>query len=286
MNIGIIGLGLMGASFGKAVKKYTRHTVYGGDRDDKTVLKAELTGAIDCRLTEGAYKLLDILLFAVNPRAFCAELPKYLPRLTGGAIVTDVCGDKRNVVRAMRDAAKLYPDIKFIAAHPMAGREFSGVNYAIPTLFEKASVLVVPVTMDIAALAGLKKLFLEIGCAEVLPTNAEYHDKMIAFTSQAAHVISSCYVKSPAAESHDGFSAGSFKDLTRVARLNPEMWTELIMDNADNVLPEVGAMIDRLSEVKRAIEDGDEAELTRLLREGSERKERIDKFTRARRREM
>ncbi|MDR1094296.1 MAG: prephenate dehydrogenase/arogenate dehydrogenase family protein, partial [Clostridiales bacterium] len=190
MNIGIIGLGLMGASFGKAFKK-AGHTVYGFDTDRETMLKSELVGAADAPLSGAEYGELDVLMIALNPRAFYGVATLAAPQLRAGAAVLDIGGNKRAVVAAMRKLAALYPDLNFIATHPMAGREYSGINHSSAAMFENASALMIPVCASIEAAAAVKKLFLEIGFFRVLPSDAETHDRIIAYTSQLCHILSS-----------------------------------------------------------------------------------------------
>lgn len=279
MNIGIIGLGLIGGSLARTFRK-TGYTVYGYDISEETMLKAELLGAYNYRLDDGNYKELDLLFIAVYPRAFDKVLTEALPKLKVNAIVLDISGSKRGIVASMRNASSSYPLLKFIATHPMAGREFWGINHSTTTLFEKASVLMVPVVADMTDLTMVKKLFTEIGFASVVMTNEEIHDKMIAYTSQLAHLISSSYVKSPQAEKHDGFSSGSFRDLTRVAKLNTSMWAELIFDNRENVINELDIFINNIENFRNALKDKDEEKLKVLLEEGNNKKENIEKATR------
>lgn len=280
MNIGIIGLGLIGGSLGRSLIKNTSHTVYGYDISGETMLKAELLNAVHQRLTEEDYINLDILIIALNPRAFEKVLAETVKKLKDGAIVMDIAGNKHRIVEAMRRAAKRYPEIKFIATHPMAGREFWGINHSVAGLFEKASVLMIPVHTDIKQLVTVKRLLLDLGVLSVIMTNEIVHDKMIAYTSQLAHIVSSSYVKSPSAEAHNGFSAGSFRDLTRVAKLNAPMWAELMTDNRENLVKELDIFIKNLKEYRAALAEGDEERLLRLLEEGNLKKELIEKATR------
>lgn len=281
MNVGIIGLGLMGASFGKTLIKKTNHVVYGSDISELTMVKAELLSCITYRLTESDYAKLDILVIAVYPRAFEEVLNATLPRLKSGATVIDLGGIKRPVVAAMERAKKQREDIQFVATHPMAGREFWGVDHSVSGLYEKSSVLLMPVHTDIESLTMLKGVLLEIGVTDVVVTDAARHDEIIAYTSQLAHLLSSSYIKSPTAAFHDGYSAGSFRDLTRVAKLNATMWTELMTDNSDNLVKEVDVLIQNLTDYRDALSKKDEDKLFSLLSDGNAKKETIEKSTRA-----
>lgn len=277
MNVAIIGLGLIGASFGKSLIKKRENKVFGYDINPEVLLKAELVKAIDDKLTPNNIKDIDLLIISVYPRSFKEVAEKYLPQMKKGAVLMDFCGIKRGIEQDMKDLAEKYPDISFIGAHPMAGREFSGIDRSISTLFDKATVVVVPVKADLFVLERVRDLFLSVGFSEAVFSTAYRHDEIIAFTSQLCHIVSNAFIKSPMASSHFGFSAGSYRDLTRVARLNPTMWTELMMDNRDLLKNELNGLIGRLSEYSKALERGDEKALYDLLKEGNDLKVLIDK---------
>lgn len=276
MNIGIIGLGLMGASFARTLKKKGGFTVYGTDASADVMRKAELIGALDGTLDEKTAKDVDLLVVALYPRVFKEAVSPFLPLLKAGAVVTDFCGTKREVVDDMRELQKEYPLLFFVGGHPMAGREFSGIEHSMATLFDRASMIIVPVIEDVARLDSLKKFYLSLGFGDVVFCSADYHDSMIAFTSQLCHVVSNAYVKNVRAEVHDGFSAGSYRDLTRVARLNSKMWSELMIDNRDKLSDELGEIIEHLTEYKNALDSDDEPRLRELLEDGNRRKLSID----------
>lgn len=276
MKIGIIGLGLMGGSFGRTLVKNTTHTVYGLDASASAMEKADLLKAYHEPLTLDNAKGLDMLVVAVYPKDFASAVSPYLPVLKKGCTVTDFCGTKGRVIEAMKGFAKAYPDLFFVGGHPMAGREFSGIEHATYTLFDRASMILVPVGADIYELDFLKKFYLSLGFAQVRITDAEHHDEMIAYTSQLCHVVSNAYIKNKAAETHDGYSAGSYRDLTRVARLNPTMWSDLMMENRDKLSAQLGELLDNLSAYKQALDAGDKDKLYALLDEGNRRKLAID----------
>lgn len=277
MNVGIIGLGLMGGSLGRALVKMTPHTVYAYDRDEDAMTKGGMLNAYHEPLTHENAGMLDVLAMAVLPSAMPAILDEYLPLLRSGALVTDLAGVKRPVVRIMQDAAAARPDLAFAGAHPMAGREFSGVAHSTAGLFENASVIIVPVSASLEALSALKKMYTDIGAEGAVITDADTHDEMIAYTSQLAHVVSSAYVRSPSAKKHYGFSAGSFRDMTRVARMNADMWTELMLENADDLAPEVRATAARMNEYADAMESRDPERLRTLLESGNLTKIDVEK---------
>ncbi len=276
MKIGIVGLGLMGASFARTLQKMGEHTVYGYDISPEVMKKAYLLGAISDELTIERAKEIDMLIIALFPRQFKTAAMRFLPYLKQGAVVTDFCGNKRSVRTAMLAFSKEYPHLFFVGGHPMAGREFSGIEHAVTTLFEKASMILVPVSQDIAKLEWVKKFFLSVGFGEVVLCSAEYHDGMIAYTSQLCHVVSNAFIKNETALSHSGYSAGSYKDLTRVARMNSKMWAELMTDNRDKLAKELAELIENLQKYEDALTRGDEHALYQLLEEGNVRKLTID----------
>lgn len=276
MKIGIVGLGLMGASFGRTVLKNTEALVYGYDISQSVMLKAGLLNAISAPLDDKNVKEIDLLVISVFERDFCSVAKKYLPHLKDGAIVMDFCGIKRPIVECMKKLKEEYPQITFIGGHPMAGREYSGIDHSITTLFNKASMILTPVQDDIFVEDWLKKFFLSLGFEKVVITDAENHDKNIAFTSQLCHIVSNAFIKSPTAEDHVGFSAGSYKDLTRVAKMNPDMWTELVLDNGDFALKELDILIENLLKYRKAIADKDQQLIRQLFAEGNQIKLKID----------
>ena len=277
MKIGIAGLGLMGGSLGRALVRKTEHTVYAYDCDAEAMLKGGMLEAYHEELTDANAGELDVLVLAVLPSAMEGIAERFLPLMKSGATVTDLAGVKRPVVNLMKEWAKRRPDLGFVGGHPMAGREFSGVAHSTAGLYENSSVLIVPVSAELEQLAVLKKMYVAVGAEGVVITDADTHDEMIAYTSQLAHVVSSAYVKPPSADKHYGYSAGSFRDMTRVARMNASMWTELMRENADNLSREVRSMAVRLTEYADALDSGDDGALYRLLEAGNEKKLSVEK---------
>ncbi|PWM72422.1 MAG: prephenate dehydrogenase/arogenate dehydrogenase family protein [Bacillota bacterium] len=275
MNIGIVGLGLIGGSIAKAVKKNTPHAVYGADVNAESLKKALLTGAIDGELQD--LSALDMLIVALYPAASVRYVEENADKIPKKCIVLDTAGVKKAVCDVLFPLAR-EKGFTFIGGHPMAGVEFSGFDHSREALFKNASMILVPdKTVTISELETAKELFIAIGFTRIQFAAPEEHDKMIALTSQLAHVLSSAYVKSPSALSHKGFSAGSFRDMTRVARLNEEMWTELFFDNKENLLTEIDGLIERLGEYKCALYENDAETMKQLLKEGRERKALVDK---------
>lgn len=273
--IGVAGLGLIGGSMCKALIK-AGHVVVGMDKDGVTEDYARLAGIIDDKLTPARMGECDYIFVALYPQAAVEFIRDNASLIKPGAVVMDLCGVKRAVCQPCFDIAREH-GFTYIGGHPMAGTQFSGIKYARDDMFQNATmVMVTREDEDIFVLGDLRELLRDAGFKAVTLTTAEKHDEMIAFTSQLAHVVSNAYVKSPTARAHHSFSAGSYRDLTRVAKLNESMWTELFLDNADYLCNELDWIISALSEYRDAIKDGNADELKRLLREGRERKEEID----------
>ena len=274
-TIGVVGLGLMGASLSKALHA-SGHRILGRDTDAHVLGYAKLTDTIQDELTDERIPECDFLFLAVYPGAAVETLRQMAPQIRKDAVVCDICGVKRAVCEPCFALAKQY-GFTFVGGHPMAGKQFSGIKYADEKLFENATMILVPKEKeDLFVVSRLSDLLRETGFRSVTITTADKHDEMIAFTSQLAHVVSNAYIKSPTAAEHLAFSAGSYRDLTRVAKLNEVMWTELFLDNREHLGFELDCLIRSLQEYRDAIAAGDGEILCRLLREGRERKETID----------
>jgi prephenate dehydrogenase len=198
------------------------------------------------------------------------------PHISADTIVIDCCGTKRKICRRGLELAERY-GFTYAGGHPMAGTQYSGFAHSRQDMFKGESMIIVPPGgNDIALLDRIKKLLAPAGFTHITVTTAENHDRMIAYTSQMAHVVSNAFVKSPRAQRHKGYSAGSYKDLTRVAWLNAEMWTAIFLENSDFLLDELRILQQSLSEYLSAIERGDALELKRLLADGVRCKEMVD----------
>ena len=275
MTVGICGLGLIGGSMAKAYRE-AGHTVYGHDINEASLGYACLAGIVDGRLDDKALKTCDLLFIALYPQGAIEYLKTVAPTLNTHTVVIDLCGTKQKICECGFTLAKKY-GFTFVGGHPMAGKQYSGIKYASASLFKKAPmVLVPPVYDDISCLDNIKQMLAPAGFGKISVTSAENHDRMIAFTSQLAHVVSNAYVKSPTAQEHKGFSAGSYKDLTRVAWLNEYMWTELFLENKEPLLFELDSIISSLSEYRDALVNDDSDTLRALLRDGRIAKEKVD----------
>lgn len=278
MNIAVIGLGLIGGSIAKTIKKHMpQHTVLGCDINPQVVMKARLLEAIDAELTPERLSICDMVLIATWPQTAIDYVTENADLIRKGATVIDLCGVKRAVCGPLFQVAA-ENGFLFVGGHPMAGIEYSGFDHASANLFQNASMILTPPQgATIQTLAELKHFFRELGFGKVVMTTPEEHDRVIGYTSQLAHVVSSAYVKSPEAMEHHGFSAGSFRDMTRVARLSPRMWTELFMFNREPLLGELDALIAHLNEYREALANADADRMHQLLQEGTERKEIVDR---------
>ena len=276
MNIAIIGLGLIGGSMARTIKQRTAHTVYGCDLNPQTIQQAYLMNAIDHEVTDETLRTCDMVLVSLYPGAIVEWVKAHAVDFKPGCLVIDCGGVKQRICSELVPLARA-GEWHYLGGHPMAGRELSGFRYAKDDLFDGASMILCTDGLDDPQLLqDTKEFFLELGFRRVQFTDPKTHDEMIAYTSQLAHIVSSAYVKCPLADKHRGFSAGSFADMTRVARLNESMWTELFFDNREALLPVMEDLVRRVTEYRDALRDGDEAAMLQLLREGRETKERLE----------
>ena len=275
MTVGVVGLGLIGGSFVKAYHA-AGWRVLAKNRTKSTLDFAMLAGDVDGELTNENVGTCDLVLVTIFPEASIEAIREFAPYFGKKPVVMDCCGTKRTVCEACFAIAEEYGFL-YVGGHPMAGTQFSGYRSAEVNLYREQPMVIVPPRYDdIFLLDRVKELLKPAGFSHISVTTAEKHDQMSAFTSQMAHVVSSAYVKSPTAMLHHGFSAGSYRDLTRVARLNPPMWAELFIENKDFLLFELDGLLDRITAYRNAIENDDTEELTRLLEEGRKRKIEVD----------
>ena len=277
MNIAVVGLGLIGGSICKALKKNTDHTVFGFDINESINSFALLDSSIDKILNDDNIRMCDFIFLSIYPKATIDFVKEKAPLIKKGAVVIDCGGVKDSICDECFDLA-LGSGFRFIGGHPMAGLHHSGYKYSTAKLFDSASMILTPKnTDDIELMSEVTGLIKSIGFSSVTFTTPKEHDRIIAFTSQLAHVVSNAYVKSPQATIHKGFSAGSYKDLTRVAKLNENMWTELFLLNKENLCFEIDHLITELTKYKEAMQNDDADTLKALLKDGSDRKKSIDR---------
>ena len=275
MTVGIAGLGLIGGSLARAYRA-AGHRVLGQDRDANVLGFAQVAGVVEGELTQDTLNMCDLVLVALYPDAAITFMQEAAPYLKQDAFLIDCCGTKEKVCEAGFALAKEY-GFTFLGGHPMAGTQFSGFKASRADLFQGATMVIVPPRYDdITLLEKVQDMLKPAGFKEISVTTAKEHDRLIAFTSQLAHVVSNAYVKSPTARQHQGVSAGSYRDLTRVAWLNPDMWTPLFLENSGHLVAEIDGLISSLAQYRDAIARQDAGKVRALLQEGRECKRAID----------
>jgi len=275
MIVGILGLGLIGGSLARCYA-LNGHQVFAAETDKNVLGYAMLCGAVEGKLDEHTIGSCDLILLAIYPGGSAAWLEENGHLISRNALVMDCCGVKTEVCRRCFPVAEKW-GFTFVGGHPMAGSQFSGFKYSRSDLFDgQPMVLVPPRFDDIELLERVKNALVPCRFGSFSVTSAEKHDAQIAFTSQMPHILSNAFIKSPTARTHKGFSAGSYRDLTRVAWLNPGMWAELFLENRENVLYELDTYMDSLQKYRTAIAENDTQTLTALLLEGKRCKEEVD----------
>lgn len=276
MTVGIVGLGLIGGSAAKAFKA-AGYKVLSYDIDKSITGFASLEGTVDAELSSANIASCDLILLTATPKAVAGYLKENAGLIPEHALVIDFCGTKQ-MICDLGFALAAEHGFTFVGGHPMAGLQYSGYKYSKPSLFNGASFIIVPpVHDDITLLDRVKQALMPLGFKKYVVTNADFHDRMIAYTSQMCHVVSNAFIKSPSAKFHRGYSAGSFRDFTRVSRLNENMWTELFIENKSHLLQELDLLISSLAEYREAIAAEDSESLCRLLRDGRIAKEDAEK---------
>lgn len=271
----VAGLGLIGGSMAMALKQYTDWTVCGWNRTRSVAEKALERGAIDAIADEQTIASCDLLIPVLYPEATIDFLRRVIPTMKPGARVVDLVGVKTTVIDAIEPIAKEH-GIHYTGGHPMAGLEVAGFDNAFADLYRGASMILVPTeTTAPGDIEWLSELFLQAGFGMVRLCDKKEHDRMIAHTSQMCHVVSNCYVKSPSSPNHKGFSAGSYKDMTRVAALNETIWTQLFLANREALLEELDILLADMQEVRELLAASDAEGLKECLKQGRLIKESI-----------
>lgn len=272
-NIVIVGLGLIGGSLAKALSTKTTHHVTGVDRSPAVIADAIACGAIAGKADDAALSAADLVILCLYPQD-CINFVKAKGRLLKGKTVTDTCGIKIAICGEMTALAQQFGFV-FVGGHPMAGKETNGFSSSDASLFENASYLLVPCGATSSAVDTVADLARQIGAGRVMVTTPEHHDEMIAFTSQVPHALACAYVSSPLCPQHPGYSAGSYRDVSRVARINEELWSELFLDNRGPLVGELDVLLHNLGKIRDAVAQNDKEALRALLRHGREIKERL-----------
>ncbi len=272
MTIGIIGLGLIGASLAETIHEHTHDTVLGRDIDENTMRAALGSGTVDGTLTDQNTHVCDMILIALYPRAAIETLSAIAPHVRRGTVVMDCCGIKRGICALGKSLSEVH-GFTFIGGHPMAGRECWGYESAKASLYRGASMIITPDPEESKTVVReVSEYFLSLGFGKITKVTPEEHDAVIACTSQLAHVLSSSYIRSETAARHEGLSAGSFRDMTRVAALNDRMWSEIFLDNKDYLLTEIDGLIEHLGDYRRAIAADDRETIAALMRDSTHKR--------------
>lgn len=268
MKIVVVGLGLIGGSYCKAISSYTEHEVYGSDLDERVIKSAYDLKCIKNSENITDFSIFDMVIVCLHPAPAKKFMSECIGKMKKGAILSDVCGIKGQMVC---DITKFASEngVCYVGTHPMAGKEHFGFDFSDGTLFIGANFIVTPIDKtDKNSVLTVEKLALDMGFERIVEASPFDHDSIIAYTSQLAHVVSGAYVKSPTMQKELGFSAGSFKDMTRTATMNESMWTSLFIENKDRLIFEIDELIKHLGEFRNAIADGDNAGLEELIRQG------------------
>ena len=272
MTIGIIGLGLIGASLAACIHENTHDTVLGRDTNENTMRAALGSGTVDGTLTDANTHVCDMILIALYPRAARKVLGEIAPHVRRGTIVMDCCGIKRAICAEGKKLSEQY-GFTFIGGHPMAGRECWGYESAKADLYKGASMIITPDPEEPkTTVAYVSDYFMSLGFGRITKVSAEEHDAVIACTSQLAHVLSSSYIRSDTAARHEGLSAGSFRDMTRVAALNDRMWSEIFLDNQDYLLSEIDSLIRHLQDYRNAISSNDQEAISDMMKDSTHKR--------------
>ena len=269
-----MGLGLIGGSIAKALKQNTSHRVLGIDVNEDVLLDACSCGAIDGKGSLADLERADLVYLSIYPEDIVKFVNQYGNRLKPGCILTDACGIKGEICSAMEQLSQGAP-YEFVAGHPMAGKEQSGFGASDPSIFIGASYILVPGKASPEAVAVVENLARQMGFGRVVHVTSQEHDRNIAYTSQVPHVLACAYVLSPRCREHQGFSAGSYRDVSRVANINDQLWTRLFLDNRECLVDELDELLRNLTRFRDAVDKGDSDELRDLLKTAAQIKREV-----------
>lgn len=272
MKILVAGLGLIGGSICKALHAYTDHSVYGWNRTLQTAQKALEEHVID-GIVQDECGGFDLIINCLYPKHVREWIEKRVASMSEGTIVIDVTGVKTDLPETMARLCAPY-GVQYLSTHPMAGKEKAGYAVSDEGLYQGANFIMTPLPdTPKYVVAQVQNVAHQIGFRRFVITTPELHDRMIAYTSQLAHVVSSSYVESPVIELESGFSGGSFHDMTRIATMNEDMWTGLFMENRESLIMEIDTLMQNLTEYRKALADADEQRVYDLIKQGRLRKE-------------
>ncbi len=277
-NILIVGLGVIGGGYARALTKrgYRVRCITKEQKDIDYAMNlgmiAEGTTEVDPALVGAA----DLIVFALYPTVFIEWIKQYQHLFRSGALITDVTGVKGGVVTEVQSI--LRPDVEFIAAHPMAGRERSGVEYSDDGVFQGANFIVTPTEKNTAeAIEICRTLGAELGFARISELSPEAHDEMIAFLSQLTHCIAVTLMTCNDSPSMEKYTGDSFRDLTRIAKINDAMWSELFLLNRDALLAEMDRFAGEFSRLREMLAEGDREGMREMMRKSTARRTLFDK---------
>jgi Prephenate dehydrogenase len=268
-KIVIAGLGLIGGSIAKALRLYTDYRIYAYDINEDTLLDACSCGVIDGKASPSDIACADIIYLSLYPEDSVGFVREHAGNIKESCIVTDACGIKTEICEELEKLRKEHGFI-FVGGHPMAGKEKSGFSASDPSMFLGASYIITPLEAPEDAVNTIEDLALKMGFGRVVKTNPQAHDEMIAFTSQVPHVLACAYVMSPCCENHRGFSAGSYRDVSRVADINEVLWSRLFLDNKEPLLGEIDTLIENIQKIRNAVAEEEETNLKNLLKQAGD----------------
>lgn len=278
MKILIVGLGLLGGSYARGLKRFGFRigAITKEQKDIDYALREEIIDEGTTELDERLIGEADLVVFALYPHIFVEWIREYQGLLKSGALLTDVTGVKRSVVYRIQDM--LREDVEFIAAHPMAGREVSGVENSTEKMFIGANYIVTPTAKNTPeAIQTCVEIGRLLGFSRVATLSPEEHDEMIGFLSQLTHCIAITLMTCNDKENMEKFTGDSFRDLTRIARINDLMWSELFIANKDALLNQMNLFIDKFTELKNMLETEDVEGMRAMMRYSTARREKFDK---------
>jgi prephenate dehydrogenase len=257
--ITVIGMGLIGGSICKSLQG--KHDVFGIDLSEEI-----LKDALNCGYIQGIgyLKMADIVIVATPPKTVLETLKHSISQMKKNSIIIDVCGVKELFSKEINSFLENNnrENITYIGCHPMAGKENFGYNHSDARLFKgRDFIMTVEERMDKTAVEAVRQLARDMGFGRITECSPEHHDKVIAYTSQLAHIVSSCYVKSPTLPFVDGYCGGSFQDMTRVATLDREMWADLFLMNRENIIDETENLVKSLTNFLETLKSADKMQL-------------------------